>query len=306
MSYVLKTKLANKSNYGNIRNLSNIKYIVVHYTANDGDTDEANANYFQNKLANPASAHYFVDDDSVTQSVPDNYVAYHCGTTGKYYHTCRNATSIGVELCDTIKNGKHDVSELTKNNAIELIKSLMKKYNIPIENVIRHYDVTHKLCPLFWVNDINDWNNFKNRLTDTTLVSNTVSDTIPTISYQVYTTKWLPLISNKDICNDYAGIENVGIKGIKVTLTKGYLKCKYHTLNGEWSDWIDLRNGFVSNKTIDAIQLWLNDVGAGYHVKYNVSRLGSTSYLGEVTDLSNYAGIYGKTIDKLQIRITKD
>ena len=82
MSYTFKKRLANKANYGSKRALSKIKFIVIHYTANDGDSDEGNGNYFANHIVE-ASAHYFVDGDSVTQSVPDDYVAWSVGG-GKY------------------------------------------------------------------------------------------------------------------------------------------------------------------------------------------------------------------------------
>ena len=65
MAYTFKTNIANKRNYGGKRNTSAIKYIVIHYTGNDGDSDEANARYFKNNIVK-ASAHYFVDDDSVS------------------------------------------------------------------------------------------------------------------------------------------------------------------------------------------------------------------------------------------------
>lgn len=164
----IKQNLANPSNYGKIR--KNVKYIVIHYTGNDGDTDEANANYFKNNVVK-ASAHYFVDDDSITLSVPENRVAYSVGgykyknTKGaSFYGKCTNENSISVELCDTKKNGKYDFSESTLNNAIELIKEIMKKYNIAIENVIRHYDVTGKICPEPFIKDENAWKNFKAKL----------------------------------------------------------------------------------------------------------------------------------------------
>lgn len=183
MSYILKTNYADKSNYGSYRSLSKIKYIVWHYTANDGDTDESNAKFFKTKNRN-ASAHYFVDDDSITISVPDTYVAWSVGgsrysnykTTGgaSLYKICTNTNSINIELCDTVKNGKYDVSEKTLNNAIELTRSLMKKYNIPISNVVRHFDVTGKSCPSYYV-DNTEWNKVKNRISN--LNSSTISYT---------------------------------------------------------------------------------------------------------------------------------
>lgn len=149
----IKTNLANRKNYGNIRSSGDIKFIVIHYTANDGDTDENNGKYFANNVVK-SSAHYFVDDDSITCSVPETHVAWHCGGTTNYKHsTCRNANSIGIELCDDVKNGTIYPSALTIENALELTKMLMKKYNIPASNVIRHYDVTGKLCPAYWCGD---------------------------------------------------------------------------------------------------------------------------------------------------------
>ena len=186
MSYILKTNYADKSNYGSYRDKSKIKYIVWHYTANDGDTDESNAKWFKTKNRK-ASSHYFVDDDSITISVPDTYVAWSVGgsrysnykTTGgaSLYKVCTNTNSINIELCDTVKNGKYDVSEKTLENAIALTKELMKKYNIPINNVIRHFDVTGKNCPAYYVNNT-EWNKVKMRIVgkETNSSSNTYSN----------------------------------------------------------------------------------------------------------------------------------
>lgn len=159
MSYKLKRNLADKSNYGSSRKAKSIKYIVIHYTANDGDHDESNGNYFHNNKVG-ASAHYFVDSDSITQSVPDNYIAYavggdHRGPSGggSKYKICTNSNSISIELCDDKKNGTIYPSKATIDNAIELTKILMEKYNIPQSHVIRHFDVNGKLCPAYWVKD---------------------------------------------------------------------------------------------------------------------------------------------------------
>lgn len=155
----IKTQLANKANYGSSRSLSMIKYIVIHYTGNDGDTDENNGKYFKNNIVK-ASAHYFVDDDSITQSVPDNYVAWSVGGSkysnasktggGKFYKICTNTNSISIEICDDVRNGVIYPSAKTIANALELTKHLMNKYSVPKENVIRHFDVTGKFCPAYW------------------------------------------------------------------------------------------------------------------------------------------------------------
>ena len=163
---------ANRSNYGDKRSLGNIKYIVIHYTANDGDTAKGNGNYFKNNIVK-ASAHYFVDDDTIVRSVPDDYAAWSvggskypdCGRTGggNWYGKCTNSNSISVELCDTVKNGVSDFSESTVRNAVELVRSLMGQYGIDTEHVIRHFDVTGKICPKPYI-DGAAWQGFKNMI----------------------------------------------------------------------------------------------------------------------------------------------
>ena len=180
MAYVLKTNLAARANYGSARSTSKIKYLIIHFTANDGDSDESNARFFKNNLPK-SSAHYFVDDDSVTQSVPDNYIAYavgggkwdDCRKTGggTMYKKITNTNSINVEMCDTLKNGKHDVSAKTLENTLALCKVLMKKYNISINNVYRHFDVNGKHCPVYYMNNI-AWADFKVKLQQVVSESN--------------------------------------------------------------------------------------------------------------------------------------
>lgn len=172
-----QTILAYRGNYGAKRKESDIKGLVLHYTSNDGDTDEGNAHYFQRPLEKKSSAHYFVDDDSATQSVPNDYIAWHCGTKGKYYHPfLRNANTIGIEMCDTTKDGVHDLSTATRQNVIELARELISKYNIPYENVVRHYDITHKNCPAYFVADEQAWKQFKDEIFQ---VSNMNTSTAP-------------------------------------------------------------------------------------------------------------------------------
>lgn len=159
MSYTMKQNLANRSNYGSSRSTSAIKYIVIHYTANDGDSDESNGKYFHNTVVK-ASAHYFVDKDSVTQSVPDNYVAWSVGGSkypsasstggGKYYGIVTNTNSLSIELCDNVKDGTIYPSDSAIQIALELTKDLMKKYKVDADHVIRHFDVTGKICPAYW------------------------------------------------------------------------------------------------------------------------------------------------------------
>lgn len=152
-----------KVNFNTLKNKVN-KYIVIHYTANNGDTALGNCKYFYNSVRG-ASAHYFVDENSIYQCVKDSDVAWHCGANSYKHPYCRNSNSIGVELCSYITRGKFAFKEKTVNNAVWLVKQLMAKYNIPATNVIRHYDVTGKNCPEPFVRDIKKWQDFKSKLT---------------------------------------------------------------------------------------------------------------------------------------------
>ena len=154
------------ANYKKSANRS-IKYIVIHFTANNGDTAYNNTKYFKD-VYRGASAHYFVDENEIWQSVEDSCNAWHCGTMGTYYHPyCRNSNSIGIEMCSRkYSNGQYYIKKEVVNNTIKLTKMLMRKYNIPVENVVRHYDVTHKSCPEPFVRNNQLWVDFKNRLVE--------------------------------------------------------------------------------------------------------------------------------------------
>ena len=169
MAYKTKTIKSNKANYGGSRSVSDIKYIVIHYTANKTDKAVSNGNYFKNNVVK-ASAHYFIDDTMVVTSVKPNYVAWAVGGHysdsvyggGEFYGKCTNANSVSVELCCT----NYGFSDATIDIAVVFVKELMKKYNVPVSRVIRHMDVNRKVCPLPFIKDEKAWNKFKNRLVD--------------------------------------------------------------------------------------------------------------------------------------------
>ena len=145
-----------------------IRYLVIHYTANDGDTAYNNTCWFKYNNRG-ASAHYFVDENSIYQCVSDENTAWHCGTMGTYKHpACRNGNSIGIELCSRKDlKGNYYFKEQTITNTIELAKTLMQKYNIPVANVIRHHDVVQTPCPAPFVEHPEQWQSFKTRLSNT-------------------------------------------------------------------------------------------------------------------------------------------
>ena len=147
MALKFKTQTAHKSNYGSTRSTGDIKYIVIHYTGNDGDTAANNCRYFQGANRH-ASAHYFVDGGAyVYNSVPVKTVAWsvggfysQSGGAGSFYKKCTNANSLSIEMCNCVKSVPDDVFDQT----VELTKYLMKKYDIPASRVIRHWDVNGK------------------------------------------------------------------------------------------------------------------------------------------------------------------
>lgn len=154
-------KGCNPSNYRKGREFP-VHWIVLHFTANNGDTAKNNADYFANNANLRASAHYFVDPNEIYQSVKDSDTAWHCGKErgGSYFNDCRNANSIGIEMCSVIRNGVYVIPEETMKRAAKLTRELMAKYHVPISRVCRHYDVTHKECPEPWVRNPKQWEKF--------------------------------------------------------------------------------------------------------------------------------------------------
>ena len=117
-----------------------------------------------------ASAHYIVGHDGkVYQSVEDGDIAWHCGAQ-KYVHPeCRNSNSIGIEMAVRKKDSSTLLASdpdwyfepATEQAAQELVREKMQEYGIPAENVLRHYDVTGKICPSPYVTNGEAWQAFK-------------------------------------------------------------------------------------------------------------------------------------------------
>lgn len=131
-----------KYNFGS-RNGTKIKYIVVHDTGNPRKGAGAYNHflYFNGSNRN-ASAHYFIDDREIIQTVEDSNVSWHCGD-GKGLYGITNSNSIGIEICIN-EDGNF---EKAQGNAIVLIRTLMEMYEIPKVNVVRHFDASRKICP---------------------------------------------------------------------------------------------------------------------------------------------------------------
>ena len=152
---LVKSSIANKVTFNGTNPCD---YIVVHQTANTskGANAEMHGRLQANGNSRQASWHYQVDDKEAVQSFKDTAQCWHAGNANY------NKKSIGVEICvNSDGNYKKAVA-----NAIELVKHLMTKHNIPAKNVIRHHDASGKHCPREIMNGKEGitWNNFKAQL----------------------------------------------------------------------------------------------------------------------------------------------
>lgn len=128
-----------------------VEYLVIHFVGAPGQARD-NGKYFKSTYRE-ASAHYFVDPNEIVQVVPDNRQAWHVGD-GFGNYGIDNGNSIGIEMCQDVTTGTNvwnwDFHPETRKQTILLVAELMKKYNVPIEKVVRHYDASRKLCPGNW------------------------------------------------------------------------------------------------------------------------------------------------------------
>lgn len=149
-----------------------IRYIAIHYTAG-GSSAPGSAKTMKAywEKARRASADFGCDDRDIVQFNPDlrNYRCWSVGDKknpysggGQLYRVATNANTISIEICSNLKPGydrnavNHDgwyFTEASLNNAVKLTKMLMKKFNVPIERIVRHYDISGKICP-----GIRHWN----------------------------------------------------------------------------------------------------------------------------------------------------
>lgn len=135
--------------------LSEINGVVIHYVANPGTSAAQNRSYF-NGLAESgltwASSHFLVGlEGEVLQLIPLDEIAY-CSNE-------RNADTVSIECCHPDEDGKF--TEETYNSLVKLTVDLCTEYDLnPLTDVIRHYDITGKMCPLYFVEHEDEWEGF--------------------------------------------------------------------------------------------------------------------------------------------------
>lgn len=129
--------------------------LILHYIGNPGTTARQNASYFAH-VNSQTSVHYIVDDGEIIEIIPPDQKSY--GTSSREH----NERGIQIEMCHPDASGK--ISETTLDNVVWLCRELMERYGIT--EIIRHYDVTGKKCPLWYVNHPEEWEVLKERIVE--------------------------------------------------------------------------------------------------------------------------------------------
>ena len=134
--------------------LEQVNGIVIHYVGNPGTTAEQNHSYFENLARTGetyASSHFLVGlDGEILQNVPLDEIAY-CSNQ-------RNEDTISIECCHPDDTG--EFSQATYDSLVRLTRWLMDYYGLDTSQVIRHYDVTGKICPKSFVDHPEEWEQF--------------------------------------------------------------------------------------------------------------------------------------------------
>lgn len=138
--------------------LKQVKGVVIHYVENPGSTAKENRDYFNNLQSThltKASSHYIVGlDGEIIQCIPQNEISYASNS--------RNKDTISIECCHPKKNGKFN--QKTYDSVVCLTAWICKTYGLSSKSVIRHYDITGKMCPKYYVKHEQAWNDFCNKV----------------------------------------------------------------------------------------------------------------------------------------------
>ena len=131
--------------------LSDINDIVIHYVGNPGTSAQANRNWYANPSSN-VSSHFIVGlKGEIIQCIP-----LHEKSSASNH---RNSDTISIEVCHPDASGKFNAA--TYDSLVDLTAWLVKSCGLTVDNVIRHYDVTGKECPRYYVRNEDAWNQFK-------------------------------------------------------------------------------------------------------------------------------------------------
>ncbi len=134
--------------------LEEVKGIVVHYTANPKSTAIQNRNYFEglkDSGAAKASSHFVIGlDGEIVQCIPSSEISYASNE--------RNVDTLSIECCHSDETGKFN--KHTYKSLVHLTAWLCCEFNISPDDIIRHYDVTGKSCPKYYVEHEKEWKRY--------------------------------------------------------------------------------------------------------------------------------------------------
>ena len=279
---------------------------------------------------------YYVDKTCAWRCLPDDWVNWSCAD-GCSNPDSGNNTSLAIEVIGNSKEAEENaiklIVALMKKYNLNTFSGLRthsfwmnvrdgKKGSIDQLNVMKN---AYKNCPIYI---LPHWDEFKKQVA---LGLGEIEKEKPVIKpialepkeeapkpkidvyYRSFAAgKWWSEIKNYNTKDSmgYSGVENYPISGLVVKAAKGQIAYRVHLLNGGWLNWITQYNindwwkgcAGLRSQPIDAIQLELTGA-QGYKVKYRVSTIYGNDYFDWVEGTSDYAGVFGKPIDKIQITI---
>lgn len=154
--------------------LNKVTAVAVHYVGNPGSTAEANRNYFESLKSGAkgvyASSHYIVGlQGEIIQCIPEAEQSYCTNQANSY--------TVSIEHCHPDTTGKPTAQ--TYNSLVELVADICKRYKLdPLKDIIRHYDVTGKICPMWFVRNPDDWEKFKKNVLEKNKENEKVADEV--------------------------------------------------------------------------------------------------------------------------------
>ena len=282
-----------------------MKYIVVHNTANDASAANEVAYMIRNDSSTSFNA--AVDDKEIVIGIPLNRGAFAAGQRDG------NAHGIHIEICYSLSGGtRFDKAE---KNAAEYIAKLLTERKWDISHVKKHQDFDGKYCPHRTLDK--GWQRFLNMVKSYMMASTPAKPTPkpsapkPTctgdLTYSAYAGRhWLPQVKN---CEDYAGNFGQAVEGLKINAKNCDIYYRVHLRGGGWLP--EIKNsgagadGYagIYGEQIDGVQIrtHVGFVDCRVHIKgggwLSWVRFGSKYNSGA----NGYAGIYGSAIDAIQM-----
>jgi len=199
-----------------------VRNIVIHYTANPGASAANHVRYFGQTIArqNPndgkpdtyASAHMFIDKTEAVLIIPLNEIAYHASQANPY--------SLGIEMCIEMDGSFHPD---TLSRAVEVVSELCKRFGLTSGDVIRHYDVTGKICPRPFVIDPGAWSAFREAINQKLRGDGDMPKLDPGVATTIINTWISPAWHDADRAQDVVEVDGDAAAAAELEKQKTYL-----------------------------------------------------------------------------------